>query len=272
MATTGISESPPEAAPLTTPSALELRGVTKEFRLRRSRTVTALDAVDLSVGNGEFVALLGPSGCGKSTVLRMLAGLDAPTQGEVLVNGGAPADLVRGHRLGIAFQEHALLPWASAYDNVALPFRVAGRPVDADRVNALLSLVGLEGFTDARPRQLSGGMRQRVAIARALVLQPEVLLLDEPFGALDAVTRRRMNFELARIWADQQITTLLVTHDVDEAVLLADRVVVLTGRPGTVRHIEDITLPRPRDKALTREAEFHDIVDRLTALLDEGAE
>ena len=272
MAATGISESPPEATPRTTPAALELRGVTKEFRLRRSRTVTALEGVDLAVDNGEFVALLGPSGCGKSTVLRMLAGLDTPTRGEVLVNGGAPAELVRGHRLGIAFQEHALLPWATAYDNVALPFRVAGRPVDADRVNALLSLVGLEGFTDARPRQLSGGMRQRVAIARALVLQPEVLLLDEPFGALDAVTRRRMNFELARIWADQQITTLLVTHDVDEAVLLADRVVVLTGRPGTVRHVEDITLPRPRDKALTRDAEFHDIVDRLTALLDEGAE
>ncbi|OAH09379.1 ABC transporter ATP-binding protein [Streptomyces jeddahensis] len=272
MATTGISESPPAAPAPPAPAALELRGVTKEFSLRRSRTVTALESVDLTVGHGEFVALLGPSGCGKSTVLRMVAGLEEPTYGEVLVEGGAPAHLVRRHRLGIAFQEHALLPWASAYDNIALPFRVAGRPVDAARVTELLELVGLEGFADARPRQLSGGMRQRVAIARALVLDPEVLLLDEPFGALDAVTRRRMNFELARIWADQRITTLLVTHDVDEAVLLADRVVVLTGRPGTVRHVEEITLPRPRDRALARNAEFHDIVDRLTALLDEGAE
>ncbi|MER5179429.1 ABC transporter ATP-binding protein [Streptomyces sp. NPDC002896] len=271
MATTGISESPPTAPAPPAPAALELRGVAKEFRLRRSRTVTALEAVDLTVGHGEFVALLGPSGCGKSTVLRMVAGLEEPTSGEVLVEGGAPEELVRAHRLGIAFQEHALLPWASAYDNVALPFRVAGRPVDTGRVDELLKLVGLEGFADARPRQLSGGMRQRVAIARALVLHPEVLLLDEPFGALDAVTRRRMNFELARIWADQRITTLLVTHDVDEAVLLADRVVVLTGRPGTVRHVEEITLPRPRDRELTRNAEFHDIVDRLTALLDEGS-
>jgi NitT/TauT family transport system ATP-binding protein len=266
------SEDSESASDGAVPAAIELRAVVKDFPLRSGRTVRALDGVDLTVGTGEFVALLGPSGCGKSTVLRMAAGLDEPTAGEVLAEGGPPGALVRGHRLGVAFQEHALLPWSSAYDNIALPFRVAGRPVDRARVTALLKLVGLEGFADARPRQLSGGMRQRVAIARALALEPDVLLLDEPFGALDAVTRRRMNFELARIWAAQRVTTLLVTHDVDEAVLLADRVVVLTGRPGSVRHIEEITLPRPRGKEATRQEAFHEIVDRLTELLDEGSE
>jgi len=257
--------------PATTDPAITLEGVGKEFALRRGAAVRALDGLDLEVGHGEFVALLGPSGCGKSTVLRLVAGLDEPTTGTVRVEGAAPAELVRTHRLGVAFQEHALLPWASARANVALPFRVAGRPVDHARVTELLELVGLTGFADARPRQLSGGMRQRVAIARALALEPDVLLLDEPFGALDAVTRRRMNLELARIWAEQRITTLLVTHDVAEAVLLADRVVVMSGRPGRVRHIAHVDIPRPRDTAVTREAGFHELVDQLTGLLDEPA-
>ncbi|MEU4656408.1 ABC transporter ATP-binding protein [Streptomyces sp. NPDC023723] len=250
------------------PAALELRGVTKHFPLKRRRTTVALENVDLTVGKGEFVSLLGPSGCGKSTVLRLLAGLEEPTSGQVSAHGRRPAALVGEHRLGVAFQQHALLPWASVTDNVALPFRAAGRPVDHARIAELLRLTGLADFADARPRQLSGGMCQRAAIARALVLDPDVLLLDEPFGALDAVTRRRLNFELARIWSEQRITTLLVTHDVEEAVLLADRVVVLTGRPGRVRHVEQIELRRPRGGRLTREAAFRDVVDRLTALLD----
>ena len=250
--------------------AIALTGIVKEFPLRRGETVRALDRLDLEIGHGEFVALLGPSGCGKSTVLRLVAGLEQPTEGGVAVEGRSPAELIRSHRLGVAFQEHALLPWATARDNVALPFRVAGRPVDRERVASLLDLVGLGGFEDARPRQLSGGMRQRVAIARALALEPDVLLLDEPFGALDAVTRRRMNLELARIWMEQRITTLLVTHDVDEAVLLADRVVVMTGRPGRVRHVQEIGIPRPRGTEVTRDPGFHAIVDELTALLDDS--
>jgi NitT/TauT family transport system ATP-binding protein len=253
-----------------TAPAIALSGVVKDFPLRRGETVRALDDLDIEIAHGEFVALLGPSGCGKSTVLRLVAGLEQPTEGAVAVEGRSPAELIRGHRLGVAFQEHALLPWATARDNVALPFRVAGRPVDRERVAALLALVGLTGFEDARPRQLSGGMRQRVAIARALVLEPDVLLLDEPFGALDAVTRRRMNLELARIWMEQRITTLLVTHDVDEAVLLADRVVVMTGRPGRVRHVREIAIPRPRGTDVTRDPGFHTIVDELTALLDDS--
>jgi NitT/TauT family transport system ATP-binding protein len=258
-------------SPTDTPSAgaITLRGIVKEFPLRRGTALRALERLDLEIARGEFVALLGPSGCGKSTVLRLAAGLEQPTDGEVLVEGRSPAELIRAHRLGVAFQEHALLPWASARSNVALPFRVAGRQVDRERVDALLELVGLAGFEDARPRQLSGGMRQRVAIARALALEPDVLLLDEPFGALDAVTRRRMNLELARIWMEQQITTLLVTHDVDEAVLLADRVVVMTGRPGRVRHVQQVEIPHPRGSDVTRDPEFHALVDRLTGMLDD---
>jgi NitT/TauT family transport system ATP-binding protein len=258
-------------SPTDTPSAgaITLRGIVKEFPLRRGTALRALERLDLEIARGEFVALLGPSGCGKSTVLRLAAGLEQPTEGEVLVEGRSPAELIKAHRLGVAFQEHALLPWASARSNVALPFRVAGRQVDRERVDALLELVGLAGFEDARPRQLSGGMRQRVAIARALALEPDVLLLDEPFGALDAVTRRRMNLELARIWMEQQITTLLVTHDVDEAVLLADRVVVMTGRPGRVRHVQQVEIPHPRGSDVTRDPEFHALVDRLTGMLDD---
>ncbi|QXJ21196.1 ABC transporter ATP-binding protein [Actinomadura graeca] len=251
-------------------AAVELRGVAKEFDLsRRREALRVLDGIDLTIARGEFVALLGPSGCGKSTVLRMIAGLETPTSGSVEVEGGAPSALIAEHRLGVAFQDSALLPWASAWDNIALPFRLAGRSVPEERIRALLETVGLEGFAKARPKQLSGGMRQRISIARSMALDPDVLLLDEPFGALDAVTRRRLNLELGGVWARRRTTTVLVTHDVAEAVLLADRVIVLTGRPGSVAHVEEVPAPRPRGEDFTRSHGFHEVVDRLISLLDD---
>ena len=251
--------------------AISLEGVTKVFPLRRGQRITALEDVSLEVRPEEFVALIGPSGCGKSTILRLVAALEAPTTGTVLIGGRPPAALAHEHRLGVAFQDHALLPWLSAWDNVALPYRATGRRPDRVRIDHLLALVGMQGFERARPRQLSGGMRQRVAIARALVLDPDVLLLDEPFGALDAVTRRHLNLELQRIWAESRITTLLVTHSVDEALFLADRVVVLSSRPGRVRLVRRLPFDRPRDRSMMRTPAFHALADELTAALDEIA-
>ncbi|MBV9581733.1 MAG: ABC transporter ATP-binding protein [Chloroflexi bacterium] len=250
------------------PVAIDVHGVSKTFQLDRGAPLTALEGMHLQVHDGEFVALLGPSGCGKSTLLRLVASLETPTTGTVTVAGQKPEALARAHRLGVAFQDHALLPWLSAFDNVALPFHVAGRPVPREHVQHLLQLVGLEGFQRARPRQLSGGMRQRVAIARALALDPDVLLLDEPFGALDAVTRRRMNLELQRIWSERPRPTLLVTHAVDEAVFLADRVVVLSGRPGRLHTQVAIPLPRPRNAEMMISPAFHALADQLTTALD----
>jgi NitT/TauT family transport system ATP-binding protein len=231
--------------------------------------VLALDGIDLEVPAGTFAAIIGPSGCGKSTILRSIAGLQRPTSGDVTIGDRAPAEIVAAHRLGVAFQDDALLPWLSARDNVALAFRATGRRVDAHRVDELLQRVGISEFAGARPRELSGGMRQRVALARALVLDPEVLLLDEPFGALDAVTRRRLNLELQRVWTASAITTLLVTHSVEEAVFLADRVHVMTPRPGRILRTVEIPFPRPRGRALLAQADFHALVDALTADLDD---
>lgn len=253
-------------------ATLALRGVTRSF-LRRTRTgrsesFAALGPLDVQIDDGEFVALIGASGCGKSTVLRLLAGLDEPTLGQVQINGRPPRELQAQHSLGIAFQEHALLPWRTVESNLRLPFEIAGLAAPQERIGELVTLAGLQGFEHARPAELSGGMRQRVAIARALALRPKLLLLDEPFGALDAVTRRRMNFELERIWLESRPTTLMITHSVEEAVLLADRVLVLTERPGRVRMDMTIPFARPRSAALMRSVEFHRLADALTAHLE----
>ena len=257
-------------------ATLTLRGVTKSF-LRRTvsrnlgrarQSFPVLGPLNLQVADGEFVAVIGPSGCGKSTVLHLLAGLDQPTTGEVQINAQPPALLQSQHALGIAFQEHALLPWRTVEGNLRLPFEVAGLSAGQQRIAELIALAGLNGFEHARPAELSGGMRQRVAIARALALAPKLLLLDEPFGALDAVTRRRMNFELERIWLESRPTTVMVTHSVEEAVLLADRILVLTERPGRVRIDTGVPFARPRSASLMRTSEFHRLADELTASLE----
>jgi NitT/TauT family transport system ATP-binding protein len=247
---------------------VEIHGVSKSYALDRRNSVLALKDVNLTIEDGEFVALLGPSGCGKSTLLHLVAALEEVSTGSILVDGESPALLRDQHRLGIAFQDHALLPWLSVKGNVALPFKIAGLPVDYTRVRHLIELAGLQGFEEARPSQLSGGMRQRAAIARSLCLEPTLLLLDEPFGALDAVTRRRMNLELQQIWLEGSLTTLMVTHSVDEALFLADRVVVMSGRPGVIVEAIPVPFPRPRRIDCMRSEQFHHLIDHLTMLLE----
>jgi NitT/TauT family transport system ATP-binding protein len=247
---------------------VEIQGVSKAYALDRRDSVLALKDVTLTIEDGEFVALLGPSGCGKSTLLHLVAALEEVSTGSILVDGESPALLRDQHRLGIAFQDHALLPWLSVRANVALPFKIASRTIDHARVRHLIELAGLQGFEEARPSQLSGGMRQRAAIARSLCLEPTLLLLDEPFGALDAVTRRRMNLELQQIWLEGSLTTLMVTHSVDEALFLADRVVVMSGRPGVIVEAIQVPFPRPRRIDCMRSEQFHQLIDHLTLLLE----
>ena len=205
--------------------------------------VQPLADISLALDAGSFTVLVGPSGVGKSTLLRILGGLLQPTAGEVLLDGQPPA--ARPEPIGIVFQRDNLMPWRTAYENVRLPLELLGIPA-VERVDELLQLVGLEGFEQAYPAQLSGGMAQRVALARALVHQPDLLLLDEPFGALDALTRERMAQELLRIWRAVPVTVFMVTHSIHEAVLLADRVLVMSGHPGRLAHRVTIDLPRPR--------------------------
>ena len=246
---------------------LRFDDVTKRYTDRHGEVI-ALEDFSMAISEGEFVAVLGPSGCGKSTALRLAAGLEAPDQGAVTIGGAAPAQLVDQQQLGVAFQDNALLPWLSVRSNIELPFKLARKAVDARKVDQLLEIVGLTEFSRHRPSQLSGGMRQRVSIARSLVLEPTVLLLDEPFGALDAVTRHRLNLELTQILTTRSTTTLLVTHSVDEAVFLADRVVVMTGRPGRVKRVIDVPFGGDRSSETLRMPAFQQLVSELTLMLD----
>ena len=206
--------------------------------------VTLLEAVSpltLDFAAGQMTALVGPSGCGKSTVLRMIAGLETPSAGQIAMDGQSPQDMQRQGALAMAFQDASLLPWRSVRGNVALARKLARLPADADAVEDMIARVGLSGFEDARPAELSGGMRQRVAIARCLITQPRVLLLDEPFGAVDELTRARLNLELPPLWQASGTTALMVTHSVREAVAIADRVLVFSSRPARI--VGDIHIP-----------------------------
>jgi NitT/TauT family transport system ATP-binding protein len=231
-------------APVTPSAKISIRGVSKKFG-----DSVALEGVDLDLAENSFTCLLGPSGCGKSTLLNMIAGFTGPTTGEVLVDGVA----VRGPSAdrGVVFQEYALFPWRTAIDNVAFGPMLKGRSRAEQRATAMryLALVGLAGHEQKYPGNLSGGMKQRVAIARALANDPSVLLMDEPFGALDAQTREVLQEEMLRIWEQDRKTLVFVTHSISEAIFLADRVVVMATRPGAVKQVFDLDLPRPRERS-----------------------
>lgn len=264
---------PVELQAPTDPDALSGVGLSKCYRSARG-TVEALVETDIAVRPGKFVTIVGPSGCGKSTLLMMLAGLLPPTSGEVRYAG----KVVTGpqQNVGVVFQTPALLPWLTAAQNTMLPGRLGRRVSRAehreqrDRAMALLQMVGLAGFEDRYPRELSGGMQQRNAIARALLLDPPVLLMDEPFGALDALTRERMNEWLADIWQQQQKAVALVTHSIDEAVYLADEIIVMSPRPGRIIDRVHVDLPRPRDPSLMKTAQFAESVAHIRLLLDKS--
>jgi NitT/TauT family transport system ATP-binding protein len=232
-------------------------------------TLHVLDRLSLSVRQGEFISIVGPSGCGKSTLLKILGGLLEPTTGTVLLDGMAPTERRKQGYLGFVFQNPVLLPWRTLEENVRLPLEVLQRrPYSLSQVDEMIALVGLKGFGSAYPKQLSGGMQQRAALARALVYNPTLLLMDEPFGAVDELTRTRLNFELLQLWHSSKATVLFVTHALDEAVLLADRVVVLSPRPATIIADVRVDMPRPRGPSTIDTEAFAQTLQSVRKALD----
>jgi NitT/TauT family transport system ATP-binding protein len=244
-------------------SILSFKNVGKVFPKDKEELV-AIQNFTLDVEEGEFVCLLGPSGCGKTTLLRMVAGLESISKGAIELNGKGITE--PGSDRGMVFQDFGLFPWRNVKRNIEFGLEVRGIPLEkrAETAQKYVELVGLKGFEQSHPNELSGGMKQRVGIARALANDPAVLLMDEPFGALDAQTRNQMQFELLRIWKETRKTVLFVTHSVDEAVFLADRIVVMTGRPGSIKDLWELKLPRPRNRASSEFIALRkDILDEL---------
>jgi len=254
----------PDTAARLTPH-IEVRGVSKRFPIPGGEVI-ALKGIDVSIAKGEFVCLLGPSGCGKSTLLNAVAGFSNPTEGTITVDGRTISS--PGPDRGMVFQEYALFPWMTVQQNVAFGLEIKGLPTAAikARVAELLDMLKLSDFRDRFPKDLSGGMRQRVAIARVLALDPPVLLMDEPFGALDSLTRRSLQDELLRIWSGMKKTIIFVTHSIEESIYLADRIVVMTYRPGTIKADVAVVIPRPRDSSTEP---FNDLKRQLSVLVTE---
>jgi NitT/TauT family transport system ATP-binding protein len=251
-------------------SVVALEGVTKSF----ARGVTALQGIDLEIQPREFISLIGPSGCGKSTLLRIMGDLIQPTSGKVVVNGKSARQARVDRDYGIVFQDPVLYDWRTVAKNIALPLELGGwnRRKRTERVNEMLKLVELTGFEGHHPWQLSGGMQQRVSIARALSFDPALLLMDEPFGALDEMTRERLNLELLRIWEQSGSTIVFVTHSISEAVFLSTRVVVMSARPGRISAVISVDLPQPRTALTREEPRFFELVTDVREALHLGSE
>ncbi|MFM0758056.1 ABC transporter ATP-binding protein [Paraburkholderia strydomiana] len=249
-------------------AGLSINAVQKTFDVG-AQPFVALERTTLDLAPGEFGALIGPSGCGKSTLLRMVADLVTPTSGTIEIDGAPPRTARLRHDIGFVFQDATLLPWRSVLDNIRLPLEMLGKEGKRGALTPaeLIELVGLGGFEHARPAQLSGGMQQRCAIARALAVAPRILLLDEPFGALDEITRYRMNFELLRIWAQTGTTALMVTHSIEEAVLMSDRIFVLAARPGRIVEVVEVDIERPRRFEHLGTPRFVELVDHVRRTL-----
>jgi NitT/TauT family transport system ATP-binding protein len=249
------------------PELLRLDGIAKEYRTKDGKTILGLADATLSLAKEAFVSVVGPSGCGKTTLLKILANVIKPTRGQIQFNTNAKSI---EHEVGVVFQTPVLLPWATVLDNVLLPAKILRRPRRdfIDRANDLLTLIGLREFATKYPFELSGGMQQRVSIARALLHKPDLLLMDEPFGALDALTRDRLNLELQRIWMAERKTVFFITHSIPEAILLSDRIIVMSARPGRI--VEDIVVDfeRPRDLSIVSTPAFGRLADRVRDALE----